>query len=337
MALAPSPSGLLMFDNRLYESADQSGTSWVQESFPTPGPTAVAALATGLNGWVLDVTTVPTLWLRTDQTTFTQLQTTDSSIPPPRFFDFYTGGFPVVGNIGPLSGLQVFAVSFNGGATISQIIPFPPSLFPFGATFFRFWADERAMVATPPTSGPLRGFFMVQVRDPQNVDHLYTSPDLSSWSSLNVPNVQNVGADFIRKQNGTYLVSVTVPPAGTPAIARSMDGVSWDPPRYLPGNALPQPGLVECDDGTVLVPSIGAQGGLASPGLVFRSTDDGQSFQDSGLTSPGVSTAHVWLKYFPILNALFAYVSQDTGTSTTPEAVYLSTDQGQSWAQAFTP
>ncbi len=332
-----SPSGLLVFDNRPYESADQSGMSWLQESFPATGPKNVVALATGLNGWVLDVTTVPTLWRRTDQTTFVQLVTGDLSIPLPRFFDFYTGGFPVVGDIGAQNGRQVFAVSFDGGATVSQITPFPTNLFPLGSTFVRFWADERAMATTPPRSGPLRGFFMVQVRDPQNVDHLYTSPDLASWNSLNVPNVQNVGADFIRKQNGTYLVSVTIPPSGAPAIARSADGVNWDPPRYLPGNALPQPGLVECDDGTVLVPSIGAQGGLASPGLVFRSTDDGQSFQDSGLTSPGVSTAHVWLKYFPILNALFAYVSQDTGTSTTPEAVYLSTDQGQSWAQVFTP
>ncbi len=330
-----SPSGLLIFDNHPYESADQSGMSWVQESFPATGPKNVVALATGLNGWVLDVTNVPTLWRRTNQTTFFQLAAGDSSIPPPRFFDFYTGGLPVVGNIGPQSGQQVFTVSFDGGATVSQITPFPAGLFPPGSTFFRFWADERAMAATP-AGGPLRGFFMVQVRDPQNVDHLYTSSDLSSWSLLNVPNTQSIGADFIRKQNGTYLIAVSVAPAGTPAITRSMDGVSWGPPTYLPGNALPQPGLVECDDGTVLVPSIGAQGGLASPGLVFRSTDDGQSFQDSGLTSPGVSTAHVWLKYFPILNALFAYVSQDTGTSTTPEAVYLSTDQGQSWAQVFT-
>ncbi len=330
-----SPSFLLVFDNGLYESTDPSGRSWVRESFPTPGPTGVGALATGLNGWVLDVTNIPTLWRRTDQTKFVQLATGDSSIPLPRFFDFYTGGFPVVGNIGPQNGQQVFAVSFNGGATVSQITPFPTSLFPSGSTFFRFWADERAMAATP-ASGPLRGFFMVQVRDPQNVDHLYTSPDLALWSPLSVPNVQGLGSDFIRTQRGTYLVSVRVPPAGTHAIARSTNGVDWTF-TYLPGNAFLQPGLAECDDGTVLVPSVGAQGGLAGPGLVFRSTDDGQSFQDSGLTSPGVSTARVWLKYFPILNALFAYVSQDTGTSTTPEAVYLSTDQGQSWAQVFTP
>jgi len=142
--------------------------------------------------------------------------------------------------------------------------------------------------------------------------------------------IKDVRGDFLRKQNGTYLVAVDLT-SGAPAIARSVDGVNWTF-TTLPNTARPTPGLTECDDGTVLVPSDGAAG----PGLVFRSTDDGQSFA-TALTPSGVTTAHVGLKYFPGLNTLFAYVSKDTGSTASPgTAVYLSSNQGQSWVSVFT-
>lgn len=49
---------VLIFNRILYESADSSGKSWVQEPFPTTGaPQGVIALGTGaVNQWVLDST-----------------------------------------------------------------------------------------------------------------------------------------------------------------------------------------------------------------------------------------------------------------------------------------
>jgi photosystem II stability/assembly factor-like uncharacterized protein len=142
--------------------------------------------------------------------------------------------------------------------------------------------------------------------------------------------IKNIRSDFIRKQNGTYLVSVDLT-SGISGIARSADGgMTWTF-AALPNNAPPMRGLVECNDGTVLVPTDGSAG----PGLVFRSTDDGQTFQVS-LTPAGVITAQVGLKYFAGSNTLFAYVAQLTGTASFGTAVYESTDQGQTWTQVFT-
>jgi hypothetical protein len=142
--------------------------------------------------------------------------------------------------------------------------------------------------------------------------------------------IKNIRGDFIRKQNGTYLVSVDLT-SGVSGIARSTDGgMTWGF-ATLPNNAPAMRGLVECNDGTVLVPTDGSAG----PGLVFRSTDDGQTFQAS-LTPAGVNTAQVGLKYFAGSNALFAYIAQLTGTASYGTAVYQSGDQGQTWTQVFT-
>ncbi len=139
--------------------------------------------------------------------------------------------------------------------------------------------------------------------------------------------------DFIRKQNGTFLVAVNRGPTGAPAIARSVDsGVTWGFATLgtPPNTTLPTPGLTECDDGTVLVPTDGSTGS----GVVFRSTDDGQTFQQVQFPSPAVTApVNAYLKYFPVINTLFAYVSQQAGgTGTSVQTVvYRSVDRGRSW------
>lgn len=120
---------LLIFNNTVYESADSSGTSWVQEPFPgTVAPNGVLALATTVvvSGWVFDSTAA--LWSRADQTKFSQLAKGDLS---PTLFDFYASrdgpGARVVGNIGAVGGQQSNVQSFDGGSRLGH---FRSAIFP---------------------------------------------------------------------------------------------------------------------------------------------------------------------------------------------------------------
>jgi hypothetical protein len=337
---------LLIFNNSLWESADLTPTStasWTQEPFPATGaPKGATALGTGAGvaGWVLDGTSLPApLWRRVDQNTFVTLNVTSDFSPT--YLDFYTvpflfppsgGGFNVVGDIGVPSGQsqQMYVQSMDAGLTAPTFSygNLPTS----GNTLMRFWADERQL------NYPASGFFLAQIRQqPSGSDFLYggilpnswnLSPILQTGSPVSGGSVQDIRADFIRKQNGTFLVSIHQAPTGNIAIVRSTGG-GWTVASF-PANSVPNPGLVECDDGTVLVPN----GGPGNPGFVFRSTDDGQTFQ-STLTISGVTSAQVWLKYFPAIDMLFAYVLKQGGSAPFGTAVYLSTDQGKSWTQVF--
>lgn len=355
---------LLVFNNTLYESADSSGTSWVQEPFPAGGPQGITALGTvGGTAWILDSVAPPTpLWLRVDKNTYVQLKAANlpgtplitSDLSPDRV-DFYTTPFlipPFIPGLGPGSNIvgdigvpggqtqQMYALSTDGGQT-ARVISYGNLPFPAGSKLMRFWGDERGTYPSSPSG--LLPFFMAQVRQPSppppaTPDFLYGGSFPNSWNTTPLlqagtpvgggASVQQIRDDFIRKQNFTYLASVIVT-TGLITIVRSTDGVNWAPAR-LPANALTQPGLVECDNGTVLVPTI-----QPTPGFVLRSTDDGQSFQSS-LTISGVNAANVvFLKYFPGLDVLFALV-QPVGGAPFGAAVYMSVDQGQSWAQVFT-
>lgn len=188
---------LLIFNNGNWESGNlspTSTTSWAQEPFPSPGPNGVIALAStgvtnGPNGLVLDNSAV--LWRRVDQSTFTQIATGDLS---PNSFDFYSSpfsvfaGFVVVGNIGvpPGATQQSYVAGGGPGPNPIFVFAFPNPPFAPGLTFMRFWADERKLTSGAPFT-PVLGFFMAQLRDAQNVDHLYTSGDTVHWTSLTLP------------------------------------------------------------------------------------------------------------------------------------------------------
>jgi hypothetical protein len=137
----------------------------------------------GPNGWVFDNGAV--LWVRQDQSTFQQVATGDLS---PNSIDFYSdqpgifAGSVVVGNIGvpPGSSQQSYVMASSGNPI--TVNPFPSVPFAPGMTFMRFWADERQLAFMSP--GLLAGFFMAQLRDALNVDHLYTSQNMVLWTPL---------------------------------------------------------------------------------------------------------------------------------------------------------
>ena len=70
------------------------------------------------------------------------------------------------------------------------------------------------------------------------------------------------------------------------AISRD-DGYTWEPAKFVMERAATAGGVVELDDGSILMPMDGPLDGHPSAVWVMRSTDGGETWQRHGMVTPG--------------------------------------------------